>query len=262
MGKHGRPRIGSVLGAVAVALAAAGGSAMGLGAPVWLAGAVAAVSALIAGTVVDRVFHARDERAAARGRRREVLDALRDAVSGDRGDVLGLVRADRSPMSLRGRRRELRQLTDWCADELACPVLMVSGPAGVGKSRLVLEFGLSLPEGWAAGWLRAGAGGKAVSAVRACGDPAVILVDDADGRGDLVALLDFLAEEHKNPAIRVVIVTCSAVGLRTALALRLEERHKWIATSAVELDLQPEGGHEDQERWFREAVAAFATALK
>ena len=176
--------------------------------------------------------------------------------------MLGLLRADRCPMPFRGRTRELRQLADWLADDRACPVLMVSGPAGVGKSRLALEFASRLPQGWASGWLHAGTGDMAVGAVRACGDPAIMLVDDADGRADLVALLESLAEQHQNPVTRVVLVTRSAVGLRAALMSRLTERHTWVASGATQLELDLEGGHDDQIRWFGEAVSAFASALK
>ena len=165
-------------------------------------------------------------------------------------------------MPFRGRTRELRQLADWLADDRACPVLMVSGPAGVGKSRLALEFASRLPQGWAAGWLHAGTGDIAVGAVRACGDPAIMLVDDADGRADLVALLESLAEQHENPVTRVVLVTRSAVGLRAALMSQLTERHAWVASGAPQLELDLEGGHDDQIRWFGEAVNAFAAALK
>ena len=139
---------------------------------------------------------------------------------------------------------------------------MVSGPAGVGKSRLALEFASRLPQGWAAGWLHAGTGDIAVDAVRACGDPAVMLVDDADGRADLVPLLESLAEQHENPVTRVVLVTRSAVGLRAALMSQLKERHAWVASGAVQLELDLEGGHDDQIRWFGEAVSAFAAALE
>lgn len=59
--------------AAPVAMAAVGGSAVGLGAFTWLRWAVAA---LVAGMVVDCVHHARDEGAAARERRRLVLDDL------------------------------------------------------------------------------------------------------------------------------------------------------------------------------------------
>jgi tetratricopeptide (TPR) repeat protein len=222
---------------------------------------VAGVSALVAVTVTDRVFHARDERATTRQRRSDVLDALAAVTPGDRDDTLGLLRADRSPMPYRGRRRELKWLADWCADDSACPVFMISGSSGVGKSRLALEFASGLPKGWVAGWLHAGAGENAVGAVRACGDPAVILVDDAEGRADLVAFLDALAEQYSNPATRVILLTRAAAGLSSVLASRLDERHGWIVASAPVLDLHPDIGEQDRERWFTEAVTAFAAAL-
>ena len=254
-------RLGLVAGAAAVVLAGAGGAAAGLGAPAWLAGAVAAVSALVAGVVADRVYAAREGREAARERRGLVLDALRDARPPSRGEELGLLLAGRCPVPFRGRSRELARLAAWREGEPGCPVMMVAGPAGVGKSRLALEFASRLPAGWAAGWLHAGAGAVAVEAVRGCGDPAVILVDDADGRADLVPLLEALAERHEDPAVRVVLVTRSAGGLRAALAGQLEERHAWVVSGAAELDLGTEGGPDDQVRWFGEAVAAFAAAL-
>ena len=58
------------------------------------------------------------------------------------------------------------------------------------------------------------------------------------------------------------MLTRSAVSLSSWLASRLEERHEWIAARAVALDLRPEGGREDRERWLGEAVTAFAAALK
>lgn len=161
-----------------------------------------------------------------------MLDALTASAPGDADDVLRLLEADQRAVPFRGRSREMQQLAAFCADNnSACPALMVSGPAGVGKSRLVLEFALALPQDWTAGWLHAGAGSAAISAVRACGDPSVILVDDAEGRADVVALLDALAEHHDDPQVRVVLVTRSAAGLREWLALRVEERHQWIAPS-------------------------------
>jgi tetratricopeptide (TPR) repeat protein len=254
-------RLGLVAGAAAVVLAGAGGAAAGLGAPGWLAGAVAAVSALVAGVVADRVYAAREGREAARERRGLVLDALRDARPPTRGEELGLLLADRCPVPFRGRSRELARLAAWREGEPGCPVMLVAGPAGVGKSRLALEFASRLPAGWAAGWLHAGAGAVAVDAVRGCGDPAVILADDADGRSDLVPLLGALAERREDPAVRVVLVTRSASGLRATLAEQLEERHAWVVLGAMELDLGTEGGLDDQVRWFGEAVVAFAAAL-
>lgn len=197
--RSGRHRPGWVVVAAATALTAAGGSAVGLGAPAWLAGGVAAVSALAAGNVVDRVFHARDTLLPQRQRRTEVLDVLRENAPKDGDDALGLLRAGRSPLPYRGRRRELTRLALWCSDNSAAPVFMISGSAGVGKSRLALEFASRLPQEWPTGWLRRGMGEIAVGGVRACGDPTVILVDDANGRADLPAMLDAVAGHHTAP---------------------------------------------------------------
>src|SRR5579859_5257485 len=95
-------RLVLVAGAAAVVLAGAGGAAAGLGAPTWLAGAVAAVSALVAGVVADRVYGAREGREVARERRGLVLDALRDARPPGRGEELGLLLAGRCPVPFRG----------------------------------------------------------------------------------------------------------------------------------------------------------------
>jgi tetratricopeptide (TPR) repeat protein len=232
---------------------------VGLGAPAWLAGAVGAVTALVAAAVVDRVFHARDERAAAAGRREEVLDDLVAAAApGDQDDVLGLLRPDRSPVPFRGRGAELRRLAGWLADEAANPVLVICGAAGVGKSRLALRFASRLPPQWATGWLRAGTGAVAAAAVRACGDPAVVLVDDAEGRADLAAFLGAVAEGYASPVTRVVLLARSGAALAGGLASQLGDRHEWIVSRAPLMELEPEGSREDRERWFAEAVAAFA----
>ena len=189
---------GVILAAAAV-LASVGGSAAGLGAPAWLAGAVVAVSALAAGVMADRGYAVREERAAARERRGLILDELAGAVPSGRGDVLGLLQATRSPMPFRGRARELGRLAAWRDDSAGPRVLVLGGAGGVGKSRLALEFGRRVPPGWVAGWLHAGTGGTAVEAVRACGDPALVLVEDADGRDDLVGLLESLAGQPAEP---------------------------------------------------------------
>ena len=184
----------------------AGGAAAGLGAPAWLAGAVAAVTALVAGAFVGWYFPARDQQKTRLEARDQVLDELRSGVSAEtrdaNADPLGLLRADRSPTPFRGRAKETRRLEAWRDDEDGNPVGLLSGSAGVGKSRLALEFASRVPEGWAAAWLHAGAGNTAIAAIAACGDPAVVPVDDVHGRGDIVPLLDSLSERGSSPVIR------------------------------------------------------------
>ncbi len=175
MDRGGHSRIGQALLVAAVVLAAVGGAAAGLGAPVWLAGAAGAITALVAAVIVGRVFNARDSRRAALQARGRVLDDLialvpddrEKAVAANRADPLALLRADRSPMPFRGRGAELRRLAEWRDDDTAAsPVCLLSGPGGVGRSRLALQFASRAPEGWAAGWLRPGTGSIVVDAVR------------------------------------------------------------------------------------------------
>ena len=136
---------------VAILSAGLGGAAAGLGAPAWLAGAVAAVTALVAGAFVGWYFPARDQQKARLEARDQVLDELRMGVSAETreaaADPLGLLRADRSPMPFRGRGKEMRQLEAWRDDEDGNPVVLLSGSAGVGKSRLALEFASLAPRG-------------------------------------------------------------------------------------------------------------------
>lgn len=255
-----RTKSGVVL-AVAAVLAGAGGSAAGLGAPAWAAGAGGAVLALVAGVMADRGWGRREEHAVAHEQRSQMLDQLREEVRSDRGLVLEMLQAGRSPVPFRGRSRELKRLAAWRDDPKSSPVLMLAGPGGVGKTRLALEFGLKIPAGWVAGWLHAAAGSTMLAAVQACGDPTLILIEDADGRPDLIPLLESLAAQSAGLMIRVVLITRSPEGLRTALERRLEERHAWIAVNAVTLEIEAVGGPDDWERWYVEAVRAFATAL-
>src|ERR1017187_2090348 len=170
--------------------------------------------------MADRGYAAREERAAAQERLDQVPDELRETVPASRGDVLGLRQAGRSPMPFRGRTRELTRLAAWRDDSKGSPVLVLGGPGGVGKSRLALEFGSRVPPRWAAGWLHAGAGSTAVEEVRAGEQRALILVEDADGRDDLAALLESLAGQPAEPGDPAYPVARGAAGGARAEARR------------------------------------------
>ena len=245
-------------------LAGVGGAAVGLGAP-GMAGAVGAVTALVAAVIADRAFGARDDRKAALEARDQVLDESRPGVSADprdaNADPLALLRGGPVAGAVPRPGQEMRQLEAWRDDENGSSVLLLSGSAGVGKSRLALEFASRAPGGWAAGWLHAVTGDTAIAAIAACGEPTPVLVDDAYGRGDIVPLLDALAERRAKPVIRVVLRTRSAEGLRASLVANIEERHATIVFRALAVELEPEGGADDRTRWFGEAVRAFATVL-
>ena len=252
-------------------LAGAGAAIAGLRLPLpaWLPLAIGGIATLFASVIVDRMERARDAEAQALKARREVLRPLRAADApgppepdADSLSLLSLLVPEHSPVAFRGRSRELTSLGRW-RDQGRCPVLLVGGAAGVGKSRLALEFGLrSLREEWEAGWLTPGKGTAAIAAVAACEDRAVILVDEADGRADDVEpLLNALADHDRDPPIRVVLIARSAAELQAALVARLPDHGAAQVAGAQILQLVPEGSPDDKQRWVREAAERYAARL-
>ena len=176
--------------------------------------------------------------------------------------VLGVLLPTRQDAPrFRGRTADLAWLEEWRDERDAHPVVMVTGPAGVGKTRLVTQFASASPAPWVAGWLRSGRGASVVAAVRACGEPALILVDDAGSRPDLGALLDDLAGGPSGSPVRVILITRTAESLSQAVR-RLQESHRWIlAPDKVPVRrVGPFGSKDDYARWFGEAVKAYAAA--
>ena len=259
--------------ALAALLAAGGGAAVTLAAawPPWLAGTVGGIGGVVALTspvIVDRIRSDTDKRENAREARERALRPLRlessvqgQATADQKTDPLGLLTAERSPVAFCGRRRELRDLAEWRDSEDSSRVLLLSGSAGVGKSRLALEFAARSPAVWAAGWLNNGSGVTAIDVVSAARQPTLILIDDADGRAhDVVALLNSLADHADSDlVIRVVLLVRNGAGLQAALATLIEPRNAWIVTSAKLMEIGPEGGPDDWKRWFTEAIATLAT---
>jgi hypothetical protein len=99
-----------------------------------------------------------------------------------------------------------------------------------------------------------------VPIIRACGDPALVLVDNADQRPDLAALLESLkAGRGAGTAVRVILIS-RGPGLTRQLAATLDDRSRGILEGVDELQLGPFGGADDRARWFAEAVRAYARA--
>ena len=224
--------------------------------------AVGAVAGLAAAIWVDRAYQRREAREAALRAREDVLDSLvaDPASEGSVFDVLLATSTEAAPF--RGRRDDLAWLERWWDDPKQPAVVVVTGPAGTGKTRLVTQFALDRPAPWVSGWLSEGRGADAVAAIRACGDPALILVDDADQRPDLAALLASLkADRGTGPTVRVILVS-RAAGLVNRLAATLDDRSRGMLDGVRELPLGPFGGADDRARWFAEAVRAYARARR
>ena len=258
----------TVLAAVGAALILAG---VGAGVGGWLApsaswlaravgAGVGAVAGLVAAIWADRISQRREAGKAALTARHDVLDALVAAPAGE-GSIFDVLLATSTKAApFRGRRDDLAWLDRWWEDAKQAPVVVVSGPAGTGKTRLANQFAQGRPMPWVSGWLRVGRGADAVAAIRACGDEALILVDDADQRPDLAAFLASLnADRGTGPTVRVILIS-RAAGLVSRLAAILDDRSRGMLGGMRELPLGPFGGADDRARWFGEAVRAYARA--
>jgi hypothetical protein len=156
-------------------------------------GAAGGVAGLCSAAWVDAARQRREAIAAATADRDQVLDPVVSELAHDLS-VLGLLLpTQQSAAPFRSRAAGLAWLQAWRDNPDSHPAALVAGPGGTGKTRLVTQFAITRPPPWAAGWLHPGRGASALAAVRACGDPALILIDDADASPDAATLLADLA---------------------------------------------------------------------
>jgi hypothetical protein len=197
--------------------------------------------------------------------RSRVLVPLDAAPAPAAADALELLRPDLSPLPYQGRELALARVAAWL-DSDSYPCYLVGGPPAVGKTRLALEAGRRVPPRWLAGWLRPGEGATACAAVRACAEPTLILVDDADLRADLFPLLDQVHEHWRGravpgwaPDIRILAVTSSAEALAQRIEARFPRDRDGHAPHWARLDPGEHPSSPDQV--FHDAARAFAAVL-
>ncbi|QXJ25831.1 tetratricopeptide repeat protein [Actinomadura graeca] len=198
----------------------------------------------------------------------EPLDAPRpgwaaaegEEAGGDARRVLEVLVPQWCPTAFWGRRAELDRWWQWCQDQAASALLMLEGPGGCGKTRLALRAaGQVAGDGWVTGWLGQGKAAQVLDAAASVDEGRVlVLVDDADTRSDLGALLEAVAGYRGRARLRVMLITRNGAGLVQALAGQLPERHSALLTRAGVMSLGPLGGTGDLVRWYGEAVRAFA----
>jgi hypothetical protein len=184
---------------------AGGGAAAGffLAGGKWaVAGAViGAVTGSFAPTVYDRI---RD-----RSSRRQTWQAMVEPAPGTswarlldpRREVVGFV----------GRQAELAALTAWCEGDAGDRLRLVTGPGGVGKTRLAVELAQRMRgQGWRCERVGDGQEDKAIAALRGLtGKRALLVVDYAETRTGLRAMLTTLAGKE-GAGVRVLLVARSA----------------------------------------------------
>ena len=98
-----------------------------------------------------------------------------------------------------GRSRDLARLQAWVQSPNSPRVGMLTGPAGVGKTRLTIQLATSLKGSWVTGRLRPKAEG-AIRAIIACSEPTVVVIEANGWQPETAAILDELAElDTANP---------------------------------------------------------------
>ena len=192
-----------------VALGAWAGVAAGpIGGP---GGAVAgSVLTVLAGVVTAYVPSFREEYRRRAADRARALEALRRTGELPGGGPAGLLDPRRGLVDFTGRQRELAGLLEWCEDDRPHGVRLVTGPGGVGKTRLSVELCARLdPTQWRC--VRAGDEEEASAleaARREWPGQVLVVVDYAETRLGLGGLLRAVATDAG--PVRVLLLARSA----------------------------------------------------
>lgn len=177
-GRGGMPRSRSrSMGAGRSCLAPAGMGGAG--------GAVVFAAGLVVPWAISRQARRTAQLAAERERVAQVeadVRAVMRPLSGLAGPSMGpgrfgdspaaLLRPERQIVGFTGRKAELRSLGLWAHGSARGVVRLITGPGGVGKTRLAVEFAVRLEaQGWQCGLLEKDCGGHAIAAIAAAGKP-------------------------------------------------------------------------------------------
>jgi len=140
-------------------------------------------------------------------------------------------------------------------------VCLLTGDGGAGKTRLALRLCTELSaNGWQPLWVHPGTEGKAAEAVRQLG-PCVLVVDYAETRDALRAMLSEVVADTSAPDVRVLLLARGPGEWWQRLINSSEERvARLLAEPPVMLGpLQVEGG---PSMLFDQALTAFADKLQ
>ncbi|MDB4873248.1 MAG: repeat-containing protein, partial [Gemmatimonadales bacterium] len=227
MGAAGRGRgrrVGTLVFALVCAVSAAVISGVASGKWTWwglATGIGVGLLSALAGGRFDAYFDARKARAAAEEAEQARLEAQRAALVAGREPGLvdesraGLLRPERGVVPFTGRRSEVAGLVGWCEDASACPLWLVTGPGGVGKTRLALELAEELRAG---GWrcettMVPGGEVEQVRAAHALGGRSLLVVDYAEtraGLGQMLVEVARLVAREAAGGVRVLLVARQA----------------------------------------------------
>ncbi len=137
----------------------------------------------------------------------------------------GLAFASRSTL-LFGREKEVAALRDFFGFPTSLAWWVISGGAGIGKSRLALEVCLDLEESWAKGFVDRDDEAALIGFVPE--QPTVFVVDYASARAPWLAslLLDLVKRSTEEwPPVRVLVLERQAVGAPWYATATRQDRH-------------------------------------
>ena len=232
---------------------------------------VIAVAAGGTGSVVSELLNGWRRRRAGR----DAVDDLRVVEPGGSGPA-ALLSPSRRVVPFAGRQSELDQLLEWCdqADADALPIRLVTGPGGVGKSRLAVELERQLQirgrrwrrtgirferRSWTCVSVADNEESKAISVARASTDGRLLLiVDYAEARADLGAMLrDAIRDDGLS--LRVLLLARDSGDWWQRLAATDRAIRDVLSNPEVHFRLAPEV-EVDGDELVSAAADAFATA--
>jgi hypothetical protein len=242
-----------LVGAVAVAVAVAA-LTDGKLPPTAVGAVIGGVVSTFAPSLLD---HIREKAAA-----REALSAAAELLPDDSGPAM-LLHASRGLVPFEGRERELEELLAWCHDPQAKRLRLLTGPGGVGKSRLAVELSRQLGPGWGYLEVRDDGEADALERWRAVEQRQLLMVVDyAETRTGLSQLLHEVAADEGR-RVRVLLLARSAGEWWQQLGGESARVRQMVAAagSGIELAERVTVGKSDRDL-VAEAVPHFAAALR
>jgi tetratricopeptide (TPR) repeat protein len=157
------------------------------------------------------------------------------------------------------RHADVRALSAWVTAPDQAALGLLDGPAGEGKTRLLVELAAQLSDPWLVGWVRRGHGGEAVDVAERSGRPTLLIFEDAETRADILAASAKLV--RTTASVKIVVAArefdtwwirlCAAAPAEAAGLLGTPFRHR----------IRPlVSDREQRQQVFAQALRSFARA--